>query len=107
MAQLNSVNAPYRVPRYDLFPAAEVMGVGAPGVATGTALHRMEELAREVLPPGIGFEWTELAYQEILSGNTMTVPLTGVANAQSLTITATNVTNAANAVLPYGERRDG
>jgi multidrug efflux pump subunit AcrB len=52
------------VPRYDLFPAAEVMGVAAPGIATGTALHRMEELAREVLPPGIGFEWTELAFQQ-------------------------------------------
>jgi multidrug efflux pump len=64
VARLKSENAPYRVPRYDLFPAAEVMGVAAPGVATGTALHRMEELAREVLPPGIGFEWTELAFQQ-------------------------------------------
>ena len=43
--------APYRVPRYNLFPAAEVQGVAAPGVATGTALHRMEELAHQVLPP--------------------------------------------------------
>ena len=69
VARLKSENAPYRVPRYDLFPAAEVMGVAAPGVATGTALHRMEELAREVLPPGIGFEWTELAFQQQLAGN--------------------------------------
>ena len=53
--------APYRVPRYNLFPAAEVQGVAAPGVATGTALQRMEELAHEILPRGIGFEWTELA----------------------------------------------
>ena len=64
VARLKSENAPYRVPRYDLFPAAEVMGVAAPGVATGTALHRMEELAHQVLPPGIGFEWTELAFQQ-------------------------------------------
>jgi HAE1 family hydrophobic/amphiphilic exporter-1 len=64
VARLKYENAPYRVPRYNLFPAAEVMGVAAPGVATGTALHRMEELAREVLPPGIGFEWTELAFQQ-------------------------------------------
>jgi hydrophobe/amphiphile efflux-1 (HAE1) family protein len=64
VARLKSENAPYRVPRYDLFPAAEVMGVAAPGVATGSALQRMEELARQVLPPGIGFEWTELAYQQ-------------------------------------------
>ena len=58
------MGATYRVPRHNLFPAAEVMGVAAPGVASGTAIKRMEELAREVLPPGIGFEWTDLAYQQ-------------------------------------------
>jgi hydrophobe/amphiphile efflux-1 (HAE1) family protein len=68
VARLKSESMPYRVPRYDLFPAAEVMGVAAPGVATGSALHRMEELAHEVLPPGIGFEWTELAFQQQLPG---------------------------------------
>ena len=64
VARLKYENAPYRVPRYNLFPAAEVMGVAAPGVATGSALRRMEELARQVLPPGIGIEWTELAFQQ-------------------------------------------
>jgi hydrophobe/amphiphile efflux-1 (HAE1) family protein len=68
VARLKDENAPYRVPRYNLFPAAEVMGVAAPGVATGTALRRMEELARQVLPPGVGFEWTELAFQQQLPG---------------------------------------
>src|SRR5271156_3047697 len=68
VARLKAENAPYRVPRYDLFPAAEVMGVAAPGVATGSALQRMEELAHEVLPPDIGFEWTELAFQQQLPG---------------------------------------
>ncbi|MBT2792794.1 efflux RND transporter permease subunit [Paraburkholderia strydomiana] len=64
VAQMENRTIPYRVPRYNLYPAAEVQGVAAPGVATGTALHRMEELAREVLPQGIGFEWTDLAYQQ-------------------------------------------
>jgi multidrug efflux pump subunit AcrB len=41
VAQLKSKTIPYRVPRYNLFPAAEVQGVAAPGVATGTALQRM------------------------------------------------------------------
>src|SRR5215472_268201 len=53
VTQLRSKTIPYRVPRYNLFPAAEVQGVAAPGVATGTALHRMEELAHQVLPKGI------------------------------------------------------
>jgi multidrug efflux pump len=64
VAQLRSKTIPYRVPRYNLFPAAEVQGVAAPGIATGTALHRMEELAHQVLPKGIGFEWTDLAFQQ-------------------------------------------
>ena len=45
-----------------------MQGVAAPGVATGTALHRMEELAQQVLPPGIGFEWTEIAFQQQQKG---------------------------------------
>ena len=64
VARLRAETAPYRVPRYNLFPAAEVQGVAAPGVATGSALQRMEELAHEILPRGIGFEWTELAFQQ-------------------------------------------
>ena len=68
VAQLQDTTIPYRVPRYNLYPAAEVQGVAAPGVATGTALHRMEELAAQVLPPGIGYEWTEIAYQQEQKG---------------------------------------
>jgi hydrophobe/amphiphile efflux-1 (HAE1) family protein len=64
VAQMENRTIPYRVPRYNLYPAAEVQGVAAPGIATGTALHRMEELAHQVLPQGIGFEWTDLAYQQ-------------------------------------------
>jgi len=64
VAQLRDTTIPYRVPRYNLYPAAEVQGVAAPGVASGTALRRMEELAHQILPKGISFEWTELAYQQ-------------------------------------------
>jgi hydrophobe/amphiphile efflux-1 (HAE1) family protein len=68
VARLQDTTIPYRVPRYNLFPAAEVQGVAAPGVATGTALQRMETLAAQVLPPGIGFEWTEIAFQQEQKG---------------------------------------
>ena len=78
VAQLKDTTVPYRVPRYNLFPAAEVQGVAAPGVATGTALHRMEELARQVLPRGITFEWTDLAYQQQQRG-TPTILVFGAA----------------------------
>jgi len=68
VAQMQDRTVPYRVPRYNLYPAAEVQGVAAPGIATGDALRRMEELAHQVLPQGISFEWTELAYQQQLQG---------------------------------------
>ena len=78
VAQLKDATIPYRVPRYNLYPAAEVQGVAAPGVATGTALRRMEELAHQVLPPGIGFEWTEIAFQQEQKG-TPTILVFGAA----------------------------
>ncbi len=56
--------APYRVPRYNLFPAADILGAAAPGVASGTAMKRMEELAKKVLPTGMTFEWTDLSHQQ-------------------------------------------
>ena len=68
VASFRDITVPYRVPRYDLFPAAEVMGAAAPNVATGTALATMERLARATLPKGFGFEWTELAFQQQQGG---------------------------------------
>jgi multidrug efflux pump len=63
---LRNRSAPYRVPRYNLFPAAEILGAAAPGIASGTAIQRMERLAVKVLPSGIAFEWTDLAHQQQL-----------------------------------------
>jgi hydrophobe/amphiphile efflux-1 (HAE1) family protein len=71
---------PYRVPRYNLFPAAEVMGAAAPSVASGTALKRMEELADQVLPKGIGYEWTDLAHQQEQQG----IPTVAIFGASAL-----------------------
>jgi hydrophobe/amphiphile efflux-1 (HAE1) family protein len=68
VASFKDQTKPYRVPRYNLFPAAEVMGAAAPGVASGTAMKRMEELANQTLPSGIGYEWTELAHQQEQQG---------------------------------------
>jgi hydrophobe/amphiphile efflux-1 (HAE1) family protein len=68
VASFRSQTAPYRVPRYNLFPAAEVQGAAAPGIATGTALAHMEKLAHEILPRGISYEWTDLAFQQQQKG---------------------------------------
>jgi multidrug efflux pump len=56
-----------RLERYNGIPAMEIMGQAAPGVSTGEAMDEMEKMAAQ-LPPGIGFEWTGLSYEEKLSG---------------------------------------
>jgi multidrug efflux pump len=53
-----------------MFPAAEVNGDAAPGQSQGTAMATMERLAAETLPPGMRIEWTDIAYQAKLAGNT-------------------------------------
>jgi hydrophobe/amphiphile efflux-1 (HAE1) family protein len=61
---------PYRVPRYNLYPAAEVDGAAAPGYSQSQAIAAMEKLANEALPEGFGFEWTTLAFQQLRAGST-------------------------------------
>jgi len=55
---------PDRVIRYNLYPAAAVNGIGAPGVSTGDAMAVMAEMITAKQPQGIGFEWTALSFQE-------------------------------------------
>ena len=59
---------PYRQPRYNLYPAADVLGSAAPGVSSGTAMKRMQAIATEALPPGFDMEWTELSHQQQQQG---------------------------------------
>jgi multidrug efflux pump len=54
---------PFRVPRYNLYPAAELDGAAAPGYSQGQAIEIMQRLAAENLPDGFGYEWTTLAFQ--------------------------------------------
>jgi multidrug efflux pump len=56
-----------RLERYNGIPSAEIMGQAAPGVSTGEAMAEMEKMAAQ-LPPGIGYEWTGLSYEEKQAG---------------------------------------
>ena len=60
---------PERAMRYNGFLSADISGGPAPGYSSGQARSAVEGIAAEVLPPGVGFEWTDLTYQEILAGN--------------------------------------
>jgi hydrophobe/amphiphile efflux-1 (HAE1) family protein len=72
VATFTDTTGPYRVPRYNLFPAAEVQVGLARGFSSGQGIASIEHLA-ESLPTGFGFEWTEIALQEKLAGNTAVV----------------------------------
>jgi multidrug efflux pump len=62
---------PDRVQRYNAYVAADVNAGPAPGYSSGQAQAALERIAKEVLPNGVTFEWTELTYQDIIAGNTM------------------------------------
>jgi len=70
VATFKDKTGPYRVTRYNLFPAVEVDGDTAPGTSSGTALKTMDRLADASLPAGYGHEWTGIAYQQKAAGST-------------------------------------
>jgi hydrophobe/amphiphile efflux-1 (HAE1) family protein len=70
VATFEDITGPYRVARYNLYPAAEVQVALQRGYSSGQGIATMEGLAEKVLPSGFGFEWTEIALQEKLAGNT-------------------------------------
>ncbi|MDX3909373.1 MAG: multidrug efflux RND transporter permease subunit [Sphingobium sp.] len=67
---LQNDSGPYRVVRYNLYPAAELQGATVRGFSSGQSLASMEELAAKVLPAGFAFEWTEIAFEQKQAGNT-------------------------------------
>ncbi len=62
---------PDQVMHYNGYPAAEINGGPAPGYSSGQAQGAIADLLKRTLPNGMSFEWTELAYQDAISGNTM------------------------------------
>ena len=69
LMKVNSSFGPERAMRYNGYLTADINGGPAPGFSSGQAQDAIERIAAETLPSGIGFEWTELTYQEILAGN--------------------------------------
>jgi multidrug efflux pump len=63
-------SGPVMIQRYNMYPAAAINGSSAPGVSSGQVIDEMRQLADRELPGSMAFEWTELTYLQILSGNT-------------------------------------
>ncbi|MCQ4191380.1 efflux RND transporter permease subunit [Methylocystis suflitae] len=73
VATFRDTTGAFRVPRYNLYPAAEMQLNLARGVSSGQGIAAVEKLAAERLPQGFGFEWTEIALQEKLAGHTAVI----------------------------------
>lgn len=66
---VSTLIGPEQVERYNSYVAAKVLGGAKPGYSSGEAIQVVEQVARQVLPPGYDIEWTAQAYQEKRTGN--------------------------------------
>jgi hydrophobe/amphiphile efflux-1 (HAE1) family protein len=64
LVTVHPVSGPEVVYRYNRFRAAQITGTNAPGYSSGQAAEAIAQVAREVLPPGFGFEWTGTLFQQ-------------------------------------------
>jgi HAE1 family hydrophobic/amphiphilic exporter-1 len=71
LAQVVPTTGPPLISLYNLYPTALVMGSPAQGFSSGQAMTLMEQIAARTLPPGTGFEWSAMSYQEKLVGSQM------------------------------------
>ncbi|HET9387410.1 MAG TPA: multidrug efflux RND transporter permease subunit [Gemmatimonadales bacterium] len=64
VVQQRRVFGPEDTQRFNLFRAALITGQPATGYSSGDAMAALEDVARQVLPPEMGYDWADLSYQE-------------------------------------------
>jgi multidrug efflux pump len=69
LLKVDATTGPERTNRYNGFLSADINGGPAQGYSSGQAQAAIEKIAKDVLPKGIGYEWTDLTYQQIIAGD--------------------------------------
>jgi hydrophobic/amphiphilic exporter-1 (mainly G- bacteria), HAE1 family len=69
LATITPSVGPSLISLYNLYPSATIIGLPAQGYSSGQSMALMEEIAAKTLPPGAGYEWTAMSYQEKAVGN--------------------------------------
>jgi HAE1 family hydrophobic/amphiphilic exporter-1 len=64
VAKITPAVGPSLISLYNLYPSATIVGLPAQGYSSGESLQLMEQIADKTLPPGTGYEWTAMSYQE-------------------------------------------
>jgi multidrug efflux pump subunit AcrB len=65
VVSVRETGGPINIGRYNLYPAAAILGSTKPGVSSGEGIKEMERLFDEVRIPGMAYEWTEINYMQI------------------------------------------
>jgi multidrug efflux pump len=68
--QVSDTIGPESAMRYNGFRSADLNGGPAPGYSSGQAQQAITRILNSTLPQGMGFEWTDLTFQQITAGNT-------------------------------------
>ena len=70
VVDIRETYGPDPVIRFNGYPAADLLGEYDPRVlSSGEAMAKVAGLARQVLPPGMTIEWSDLSYQQATQGN--------------------------------------
>jgi multidrug efflux pump len=62
---IREIGGPINIGRYNMYPAAAILGGTKPGVSSGQGIEEMERICNDVLPPGMAFEWSEINFMEV------------------------------------------
>jgi multidrug efflux pump len=69
MVDVRQTYGPDPVIRFNGYPAADLLGEADPRVlSSGEAMAKVTELAGQVLPTGMGIDWSDLSYQQATQG---------------------------------------
>ena len=69
LVRVLDTSGPELVQRYNQYVSVPLQGTAAVGVSSNQALAIMDKIVQDSLPPGMSYEWTELALQQKLSGD--------------------------------------
>ena len=75
LANVQYSSGPDTLDRFNNLPAVKILGATKPGYSSGQAIARMEQIARQTLPPDFTFDWSGASFQEKRSGGTSIVAL--------------------------------
>ncbi len=71
LIKVRPISGPDRIQRYNTYVTADISGSTLPGISSGQMISTVTRLAKETLPRGFDFEWTDLTYQQLLVGDTL------------------------------------